>query len=236
MTASFITGMWGSADPDWWVDRAAAGQEQRLAERWKTKTLADANRATELMRSLDAAAYVYDDMEEPVLPGVQQVSMPAEAAGGHWRRKLLAIAAALEQFDAVVWLDLDAKQLRELPLYFWEQMHQLAPIQARIRQYKRRKCHHWRSQHQRTLCSAAFVYCRDRDIIRRAIDWMDRLSDWMPPEVAICLTEEHALSHEIDLMQGGWQGQEAYHAQFDPPWYTIRGEIFPCECPVFTAG
>lgn len=235
MKSRFITGFWGSSDPGYWKGRTLAGREQELADRWQTKTLPEAIASLPLMRELNAMVYAIGEEANEQLSSRCSTVKFEQRPGAHWRNKLDCIAHALQTYDEVVWIDLDASLLAPLPYDFWEALRTRAPIQARIRQYHRRKCHHWRSENPRTLCSAAFIYCRDASIIEKAIEWLEDLESWLKPQDAICLTEEHAIAWVIDQLQDGWKGHAAYHAEYDPPWYTIGSEIFPCETPIFTA-
>lgn len=213
-TGRFVFGLWGSeANP-----------------RFTSKIVPEMTRGLTLARRLDAAIYAIGDDAAAALrkarAGARVRSLPVTAEP-FWLAKLRIIEHALQTERAVVWLDWDATQLRPLPADFWGRLQARAPLQTRIRQYHRRKCL-WRRSHQRSLCGGAFIYCRDRRLILRTIDAMreQQLRGW---------DDEIAMAHTIDQLYGGWQGLEHYHAHHDPPWYTIRGEIFPAPEAVFTA-
>lgn len=151
-----------------------------------------------------------------------------DTEGGQFRRKLLAIREGLRYYEHVVWMDFDCIKLAEIPEDFWDVLRAGAPLQAKIRQYHRRKCH-WRDGQKRILQGGAFVYSRSVPLIERCLDAMVER-----PEQ--CSDDEMAIAWVIDEMAGGWVGSDKYLKMgFDPQHYTIRGEIHRCESPIFTA-
>lgn len=144
-----------------------------------------------------------------------------------WRHKLVAIAAALDDCDEVVWLDWDCLALHPLPDGFWERLALGAPVQASLRQYHRIKCP-WRSTGRRLVPGGAFLYVRGRDTIDELLDLHAENRRW---------DDETTIARWTDLQQGGWQSCERYVEDgFEPFCYQIRGQVFPPEVPLFTAG
>lgn len=190
-----------------------------------------------LSKELDSLVYAFDTQSESLLWGMglsplayfRHDKRRCDSSGGQFRRKLLALRHALDHYEHVVWMDFDCiKLVSEYPEDFWDTLKAGAPIQAKIRQYHRRKCH-WRHDQKRVLQGGAFIYCRSIPLIERCLEVMIE-------KPVQCHDDEIAIAHTIDEMNGGWVGLDKYRESgWDPPHYTIRGEIWPCERPVFTA-
>lgn len=143
-----------------------------------------------------------------------------------WRHKLVAIAAALEEFDQVVWLDWDCRLLKRLPVDFWRRIGQGAEVQSSLRQYRRVKCP-WRSTGRRIVPGGAFLAVRGRKAIERLLSIQQEHPTW---------DDEVTAAYHADWLQGGWRGEAAYVAAgFEPYCYLIRGQIFRPKVPLFTA-
>lgn len=148
-----------------------------------------------------------------------------------WRHKLRIIMAALETYDEVAWLDMDAHLRKPVPADFWERMRARASIQMPLVSYRTKWCW-WRGKHdRRTIPEGAFIYCRDRSIIERA----DRMYDdptWSPH------TDQTILAFIMDDMAGkSGRGQfsvDGYKADGHEPYcVTIYREFFPADEEVF---
>ncbi len=144
-----------------------------------------------------------------------------------WRHKLMAMEAALQDHDQIVWLDWDAKLLRRLPHDFWEHIAAGAKVQASLRQYHRIKCPWRRSTGRRLVPGGAFVAIRGHDTIRQLLE----LQAQHPKE-----DDEITYARWVDLQQGGWHGEHVYRSAGFEPWcYRIRGQLFPPSMALFTA-
>lgn len=132
-----------------------------------------------------------------------------------WRHKLEIIKWGLGLSDEVVWLDWDIHQVAEMPQDFWERLRDGAPLRAALRCYQNPQCM-WRGRREKRMVPhGAFIYCRDRTLIERAIWWHTNHH----PES----TDEVAMAHLIDERMGGWQGAQAYaDAGYQAPWYNMR--------------
>lgn len=201
-----------------------------------------------LAQKLDSLIYAFDEPSYEVLAKAGLSAKPyfdydrslCASRSLQFRRKLLAIRDALDTYRHVVWCDFDLIELAPFPADFWDVLKAGAPLQAKIRQYMRRKCH-WRASQPRVLQGGAFVYCRSIPLIQRTLDVMATPIDELAPRfyprgTGRTWDDEMAIAWTVDEYNGGWIGQEAYRERgFDPVAYTIRGEIFRDERAVFTA-
>lgn len=200
-----------------------------------------------LAKELKSIVYAFDEASYDVL--VKADLSPVQffdydrslcaSKSQQFRRKLLAIRDALHNYQHVLWMDIDCIKLGPFPADFWDRLKDGAPIQAKIRQYHRRKAH-WRHGQARILQGGAFIYCRSLPIIERALDVMatpvyDLAPRFYPSGTGRAFDDEMAIAWVIDEMNGGWMGQDAYRKGWDVPHYTIRGEVWKVERPVFTA-
>lgn len=237
MKTAFITGFWGSSDPAWWRGRMPEHRIEPHIRRWLNKTVPEAQRSCELMLKLGTRVYAYGKEAAEAVAPLPVTMMSTAEFGGHWRLKLDIIRKALDDFDAVTWVDMDIRMLvDELPSDFWERMHDKGPCQALITQWHRRKCHYWRSdkENPRSMPSGAYIYCRSTSIIDTAIQWLEDQKRVRPHDAPF-LDDQQAIAFAIDELNGGWKGLDYYNEHHNPPWYTLRTEIFPCETPIFTA-
>lgn len=144
-----------------------------------------------------------------------------------WRHKLVAIEAALQDYDQIVWLDWDAKLLRRLPANFWDRIADGGVVQGSLRQYKKPRCL-WRRSHGRRLVpGGAFIAVRGRDTIGELLE----IQAQHPFE-----DDEITLARFVDQRMGGWVDEYKYRrAGFETWCYLIRGQLFPPELALFTA-
>jgi len=133
-----------------------------------------------------------------------------------FRHKLEVLKVAMEDFDEVVFLDWDTLPVAQLPENFWEKMHEKDSFQSPLIQYKRRKAS-WRTfngkKDTRKLCSASYIYLRDKELASDFIEsWEELDRPW---------SEEMAISRCIDERNGGWQGVEHYWDHHEPHWFAL---------------
>jgi len=138
-----------------------------------------------------------------------------------WRHKLECIRQALQEADAVCWLDWDCRLVRELPKDWWETMRKGQPFQAALTTYKKPKAH-WRpgpwgdiSRHQ--VPCGSLVYCRDPKIIQEMLELQDHQRDWY---------DEQVYAAWIDRQTGGWIGTDRYRELgFAPPDVLVHRAV-----------
>lgn len=142
----------------------------------------------------------------------------------HLRTKIECLRIALENHEAAIFLDLDTHLLRPLPADFWDRMAQGRALQCALHQYITRRVHiphRDRLPGGKFLPSAAFIYCRSRSIIRRALQLHDR----RPLE-----SEEQVLARVFDEMNGGFKGPLSHYANgFAPSCFAVTRA--PCIPP-----
>ncbi len=148
-----------------------------------------------------------------------------------WRLKLKILLRALQEFEEVVWLDLDAHLVKPVPDDFWDRLGTGAAIQMPLVSYKAR-WNYWRGRcDTRSISEGAFIYCRDRSIIEQADSLYDELK-WMPH------TDQTLLAYTMDQLAGkGEPGQftvEGYRQDgYEPYCVDIYNQFFPAEERVF---
>lgn len=143
-----------------------------------------------------------------------------------WRHKLEIIHHALQQFEAVVWLDWDSWLLSPLPDDFWHRLSTKAEMQASLRQYRRKQCR-WRKKDQRKVPSAAWIYVRGREFSEKLL----KLYDQFPHN-----REEHIMVRGVEQELGGWKGVEGYvQGGFEPYCFYVRGQVTTPEVRLFDA-
>ncbi len=211
----FIRGLWG-------------GEPGERQERWLNKTRNDVKGGLELNKILAPEVYAVGSPSIEYLRSLEiEPRVIVGQPGNFWRTKLLILLAAVREFGEIVWLDWDAKLLKPIPESFWDQLRLGQPLQCHIRQYFRVKCR-WRAINPRVLPGGAFIYCRDRSLIERAL----QVSTACPG-----LDDEQCMAYVIDEAAGGWRGPWHFYSQgWDPYCYTINGEMYPPQNPIFTAG
>lgn len=143
-----------------------------------------------------------------------------------WRHKLVAIAAALETYDQIVWLDWDCHLLRPLPSNFWDRIAERAELQASLRQYTRLK-YGWRPRRvQKCVSGGAFIAMR-----QGAIGPLLNIQAKHPHE-----DDETTMARYVDTRLGQWNDPQQYAAAgFEPYCYWIRRQIFEPEVKLFSA-
>lgn len=148
-----------------------------------------------------------------------------------WRHKLDAIHHALYQAEAVIWLDWDCRQVAPLPLDFWEKLAAGPPFRASLRSYLGVQAG-WRTirPDKRLVPHGAWQYYRRENTTDTIGDVIAAHKTHYPTK-----TDETAVAKYLDLLHGGWIGEEQWKATYEPDCYDQGREwrqVFLCDGPV----
>lgn len=197
--------------------------------RWKNKTFAfDLQQAALHRLGSDVRIYCWGDRnrDEAAKLGIPAVLVDAREnvwgsvyPGSMWRHKIEAWRMALQEYQEVVFLDLDIMQLQPVPSDFWTRLRAKSPFQANLLQYACRKAP-WRSVDSRKVPSAAFVYLGHREVP----ETLARLSDEHPT-----WTEEIVAAHYTDCLANGWQGVDHWATTHEPYCCLVKRSAMPPE-------
>jgi len=129
-----------------------------------------------------------------------------------FRHKLEILKLGMQQYDEIVYTDLDTMPVKQIPDNFWDVLNKKEPMQAILRMYHRRKCY-WRKIDQRKVPCAAFIYIRDKSIPQGIIDvWENGKGSFY---------EEIAMMQYMDKMMDGWKGNDYYWNHFEPDFFNL---------------
>ena len=222
MKRAFIRGLWGE-------------QPESLAEDTPDKRKKMALRRRKMDRNIDALLkckhqdpfifYVFGDQNYNYLKknGFDCVLLDKNPVKFNivkhmYRHKLEIIKRAMEEYDEIIFLDIDCFQIHPLPSDFWKILNKKEVVQAPLFAYRHVKCP-WRKTDKRKVPNGGFVYIRDKSIPDKVI------SAW--EEIGKGDNDEPAWAKLTDDMIGGWQGMEKYWEIFEPPFCRLgRGIPF----------
>jgi len=147
-----------------------------------------------------------------------------------WHHKLYCMREAMRTHDEIIWMDWDCYLHRRLPKDFWRIMRKGAEFQGSLRRYRCRQCH-WREMPyaRRIVPHGAFLYCRSKALLDRAIEL----------HLTKCrqATDEIAWAMTIDELIGGWKGNDYYkESKFEPYCYTTWNQVMRPEIILFQEG
>jgi len=135
-----------------------------------------------------------------------------DAQKEQFRHKLEAFKFGMEEFDEIVYVDIDTMPVKCIPENLWSVLRQKQAIQAILRMYHRKKAC-WRKTDMRKIPCAAFVYIRDKSIPYKLIDIWEKIGKpW---------TEETVMAIYTDDVLGGWLGVEKYWDAFEPDFFAL---------------
>ena len=125
-----------------------------------------------------------------------------------YRNRMALWAAAMQDFDRVVFLDWDCFPTCRIPANFWELLESKSEIQSPLTAYKYPRCS-WRgaSSDARLLPNGGWVYVRNRSIPKGILDHWNRFEGEA--------LGEKVIAHWMDK-QYGWRGREDYYQRFEP--------------------
>ena len=153
-----------------------------------------------------------------------------------YRHKLDILEYAFKFYDEIVYLDWDCTPTAHLPRDFWDKMHEKAPFQANLLQYRTKKCL-WRNKDWRKVCNGGFLYIREAQIATDFINKYNELAELLAQkkkeresqgkelrfrEKALVFDDEPAFSKWIDDYSGGWPGEQKYWELFEPHFCNLR--------------
>ena len=175
----------------------------------------DVDRAISLDAGLDYIAYVmgkdnYDYLKSKGVKCVLVDSNPTRKYKYMWKHKLDFYAAAMSDFDEIVYLDWDCNPLRPIPNDFWDTLRKRDPIQGCLYRWKSGQPCPWRPQHY--LINNGFLYFGNKNIPKEIISLYDKL----PPEHKWKKNDEFVTSYYIDLITHGWQGLDYWRSHYEP--------------------
>ena len=132
-----------------------------------------------------------------------------------FRHKLEAFKCGLEDYNEIVFLDWDCIQIKETPENFWETLRKKEKIQAILRMYKRKKLG-WRTEDQRKIPCASFVYINGKQTS------LDLIKAW--EDIGCTWSEERAIAKYTDDLSGGWKNVDYYLSRFEPDFFVLMPE------------
>jgi hypothetical protein len=217
----FIRCVWGIYD-----------NTHRITAR-RTKIDTDIQRIKNCKFNEPFKVYVYgkDNFERVKKEGfdcilVNESPNPFDLIKHQFRHKLelLKYAMEIDGYDEIVYLDWDCVPYKKLPDNFWDVCNQRKEIQGCLQIYHKKKCM-WRPIDQRKVMNGGFMYIRDKNIPRRAIE----IWETMPQD-----SDEPAIAKLIDDKMGGWTDTEKnmkmFWDEYETPFCALwRMGSFPKE-------
>ncbi|HUV84584.1 MAG TPA: hypothetical protein VMV86_02695 [Methanosarcinales archaeon] len=149
-----------------------------------------------------------------------------------YMHKAIAIEAAFDEFDEIVYLDWDCVPTRPLPDNFWESLQSRDVFQCPL--YKcTRRVHTWRTGRipPKLVSGGCFMYMRDKSLPSVFLDWATgtgEMSRTLPNQ----WNDETYYSRYLDDLMGGWddgKGEykyDEYFERFEPLYCHHRKTVF----------
>lgn len=200
----------------------------------------------ELFRSLGSDVHLIDErpwMTPRLTDEIDQHGMVRYGANTFWH-KLMILDVALQDYDAVVWIDFHMTQLKDsLPDDFWQFLHDGPEFQAAL-SMQRSTTHgagwrRWRKKRwpkmplwegpeddqmmqARIIPQCAWMYLRGRSIIEEALEIQREWPRWMDQQVFACVLDNRNDGH--------WMGVPRYiRDRYNSPsaWYFYCNLLYP---------
>jgi len=228
MARKFIRGLWGTDDKFWSenpnyvfpfgeFDRknccAVRRQSGRIDSRMKgllTDTFTKINDQMVYVYGEDNASYVASlnipyKLIHPLPLKFHPILQP-------WLHKLEILKIAMEDYDEIIWLDLDCMPLKTIDDKIWDVLRSKDSFQSPLHRYKRVQTNLRSIEGEnKILPSGSFVYIRDKDIPGKMIDIFLTLPTW---------TDEIAYAKYTDDLTGGFD-LKRYYDRFEPYCVSI---------------
>ena len=130
----------------------------------------------------------------------------------YWH-KLEALKFGMSDFDEIVFVDWDTYLIKEIDEQFWTLLNEKDVIQASLNRYRHPHLSHRIGKQNQWCPSGAFMYCRDKSVPDKIIEYWKKEAHIYSCEVGIArLTDE---------WMGKWDINE-YHRRFEPHVFTSR--------------
>lgn len=205
---AFIRGLWGELD----------------GPRYN-KIFKDVERAIEIDKNLDTVTYVMGQKNYDYLTsnGLNCVLLNKNPVGYHkymWRHKLDIYAAAMSDFNEIIYLDWDCNLINTIPPNFWNTLELKEPIQGCLYKWSSGKPCPWRKE--KYLINNGFLYFCDKSIPQDII----KLYDSLPHEHKWRKNDEFVTSYYIDNLTGGWKGLDYWLQHYEPTCCYYSKGIF----------
>lgn len=232
MKTAFIRGLWGDMKED------THGVTQR-----RLKVLSDIERVVNSHYPMDFVTYYFGEDNAPIFDRYNLKSVMIDRDSIKWdmkdelyRHKLEVIKRAMDDYDAIVYLDWDCILTKPLPDNIWDILGKGATLQANLFLYRTKKCL-WRDVDLRKTCNGGFIYIADKKIPNHIIRNWEELSAWAKQqqekrrarglelrlrEKSFMFDDEPSISKYVDDVCGGWPGVEAYWDRFEPKVCKLR--------------
>lgn len=211
MKRGFIRGLWGIFDSSHRITNRRFRIDNNIKKTVSGKFI------------LPAKTYVFgkDNMEGLKKFGVDNIHLLSKEPfqfnliKHQYRHKMELLKYAMEEdgYDEIVYLDWDCYLVKPLPTDFWESLNKKSKFQANLIQYHRKKCL-WRNYDQRKVPNGGFIYIRDKNLPRKAIEyWEKMMQDNDEPAWAKVVEE---------LMGGKWTNVDDYWEKFEPQFCNLH--------------
>ena len=233
MKKRFVRALWGNI----WDDHD--GNTER-----KDKVAADIRRVIESPYQMDFDVYVFGENNQRHLKedfGIDAVVVSKDPIAYDmktelWRHKFDILKAAMEDNDAIVYLDWDCILNSNLHVDIWERLGKKASFQGNLFLYRTKKCL-WRTEDWRKVVNGGFLYIRDKDIPLKIEECYLDLRKWALMqqesrkadgkalrfrEQCLIFDDEPAFCKYVDNLFGRWPGAEEYWKHFEPSVCNLR--------------
>jgi hypothetical protein len=169
----------------------------------------------------DTAIYVYGKDNEKAIKGFgfKTVLIDSNPYMFHptkliYKHKLHAYQYMMDDFDEVVFLDVDMRLTKSLPIDFWETLGKKESIQACLHSYSKARINYRKGKANKIIPFGAFLYMRDKSIPEKLLKFHELL-----PNKFSC---EPTMAMLTDEMSGGWKGIDYYWDHFEPIYWNCR--------------
>lgn len=159
-----------------------------------------------------------------------------DVATQQWAHKLYLIKCAMEDYDAMIYLDWDCVETKKVHDGIWNILEDKESFQANLFLYRTKKCL-WRDDEWRKVCNGGFLYIRDKSIPDKFITNYNELFEWTMAQQAkrqsdgkdlrwrersLIYDDEPAITKYVDDFMGGWKGIDTYWDLFEPEISDVR--------------
>ena len=154
----------------------------------------------------------------------------------YWWHKLRILEQALDEYDSVIYMDIDVHQVCEIPDWFWDEIESGADFKASLYLQRNwtwgagwRNSEKWGYPHflvssekqkaAQTVPGCGFIYCRNKDVIKEALKIQKKHHFWLDHQIFAFL---------LDQKYGGWIGEEKYlKLGYHTLGYYYGRQVFP---------
>lgn len=209
----FIKALWGDQDSRNYgrvkdaVSNYAAAPERSM-ESGNCVVYCFGSGNQKLVSDIGLETRLLDDCHEPHWYG----------SGPNWTHKVDAIAAGIEEFGEVIWMDWDMRQLEPLDDKFWKEVRGRGPFQSGLTRYRRAYAN-WRGRHEDRNClpGGGWLYFCGGDFTENLIDLIYKfLPRTKNRKGEYHYHDEYAMAMAIEEIHGGWKGVDWWNENYQP--------------------